>query len=159
MRHAILAALLMSGVAGAALAENGHDAASVLTDSLAVAFDQNRDGYLSRDELLAGGQAVFNSMDADGSGDLLTSEVVEWEHGFGDIAAFRGREAAYHGVVAFLYGLIDTDRDGAVSMSEHAALIERSIEMADVNGDGALSSTEYDEGFFVNAIIKRSLEG
>ncbi|MEM8850591.1 MAG: hypothetical protein AAGE03_11220 [Pseudomonadota bacterium] len=133
------------------------DAARALMQSFAGTMDADQDGEISSAELVDFSDQVFQSLDTDGSGGIAAEELIEWEFGVADMAAFRGREQAYATAITFVHDLFDTDNDEAISPTEHREGILRSRDYADVDRDGRLVTAEFLRNFIYSMAIRSAL--
>jgi len=83
------------------------------------AFDLDRDGQFSSQELDRAMDSIFAELDTNRDGRLTSDE-------------FRGHAGAD----------ADTDRDGAVTRTEFRSDVQAHLHTADANGDGRLSMAE-----------------
>src|SRR5262245_35901606 len=95
-----------------------------------TAFDANKDGKVSKDELLAK-QPGFDAVDKNGD-KLVTSDEIE--------AARAGKKNPKQG--GWLQRF-DTDKDGKVSLDEWNQKRVKAFEAADKNHDGAVEKNEF----------------
>ncbi len=152
----ILAAVAIT-VAPVALAE--RDQGRAMAELFAAQIDVDHDGTLEESEVLAFSDAVFASMDIDGSGGLTFEEMRDWEHGMADLAAFRHREDAFDASIGMAFALFDRDRDGLISPSEYEAGVRVAAGLADGDEDGNLTVNEYLDGFIFNIAMRTALAG
>ncbi len=138
-----------------ALAE--RDQGQAMAELFAAQIDADRDGTLEENEVLAFSEAVFASMDTDGSGGLTFEEMRDWEHGMADLAAFRHREEAFDASIGMAFALFDRDRDGLISPSEYEAGVRVAAGLADGDEDGSLKVDEYLDGFIFNIAMRKAL--
>ncbi len=99
-------------------------------------LDADGDGQLTRAEMQAHMKARFDAADSDGDG-ILTRDEIE----------ARGRQKAAERAGRMI-GKLDADGDGAVSFEEMQAAKPRGARMferADADGDGAISRAEFDD--------------
>lgn len=126
-----LAALAATLAAGAAHAQDGPPPPGPRPDPFAMA-DKNKDGVITREEMLAGVEARFKEMDANHDG-KVTPEEREAFH-----SAMRARMAARMGHApkdmtlaeeqqraARLFDRVDTNHDGKIDAAERAAAREK----------------------------------
>ncbi|MEM7643547.1 MAG: hypothetical protein AAF366_13605 [Pseudomonadota bacterium] len=147
--------LVSSAVAQTVPAE--PDAARALMQSFAVTMDADQDGEISAAEMVDFSDQVFESLDTDGSGGITAGELIGWEFGMADMAAFRAREQAYETIITFVHDLFDTDNDEAISAAEHREGILRSRDYADLDRDGRLVTAEFLRNFIYSMAIRSAL--
>lgn len=133
------------------------DPSAATIDAFAVAMDVDRDGRISSIEMEMAGREIFVSMDADGDHRLTRREMVDWPHGFGRLASFRGRDAQFASAMTTVFDLMDTDRDLAIDRAEHSAGLAVASRLADRDGDARLSLTEFREDFIVITALRRGV--
>jgi len=129
MKTITLAAVLLTLSAGAALAQGGPGAR----------MDVNGDGKVTLTEFKNARVTMMMRADANKDGKL---SKVELETG---MAAMRkgGGDAAGKGKGGgMMFGMMDGNKDGFLTRPEIEKMIERRFQRIDVNGDGALSSSE-----------------
>lgn len=129
---AALAATAMTGVAIAA-----QDSPSATQGTTKTPADANRDGIITRAEIIAQADARFARLDANGDGQISAEER----------AAMKGKRGG--GMKGKRDARLDTDRDGTVTDAERAtAKADRTARRAqmtarmDTNGDGTVSAEE-----------------
>lgn len=120
--------------------------------------DLNSNGFVSRDEMMEQGDNVFVSMDANDDGALSFEEFNGWDFGFKNIAEETGREQALETAMKIVFNLWDRDFDGLVTSQEQRAGVARDFVRNDLDGDYALSKSEYIGGFLVNVAIRSALK-
>jgi len=99
-------------------------------DYFAAAFDANKDGKVSKEELLAK-QPGFDHMDANHDGFVTEAE-------YDAMPASKNHPNVKGWVARF-----DTNKDGKVSVEEWNAQRIKHFEMADKNKDGAIEKSEF----------------
>lgn len=137
MRNALLASIVVVGLAGAAglaLAQNGANelAAPERAQHGLFRADANNDGVLTRQEFDAGRDAMFAARDADSNGALTGEEM----HRRGD---HRG-EGGHGG--ERMWDRADANNDGSVSRDEFLSGPIARFDRMDLNDDGVISADE-----------------
>ncbi|MFQ6549070.1 hypothetical protein AADZ90_014030 [Aestuariibius sp. 2305UL40-4] len=153
----VLAWLAMGLAPMAAHAE--RDPGRAIAELFATQMDADRDGVLEDGEVIAFSEAVFSSMDIDGSGGLTFEEMRDWEHGMADLATFRHREEAFDASIGMAFALFDRDRDGLISPAEYKAGVRIAAGLADGDKNGTLTVNEYLDGFIFNVAMRTALAG
>ncbi len=103
-------------------------------DQLLAAIDANGDGSISRDEVLAVREALFDRMDTDGNGTLSRAEVEAARALAADRRAMQAARDPW---------TLDANGDNALGRDEFTAATP-GFDRADRNGDGVLSPDEID---------------
>ena len=104
-------------------------------------FDTNSDGEIDTDEWNTGIADGFDSLDADGNGDVVASEVDQ----LGD--PIREQFGDFGGVlvvalVKLIVMTLDTDKNKIVSREEYTKETEKILHTLDVDGNGSVSKAE-----------------
>lgn len=102
------------------------------------AVDENGDGFVSKEEMVANATNVFLAMDADQSGDITMEEYM-----FVKMNPDGGKNPAMQQRKADRFPVMDTDKNGRVSQAEFVARAEGDFPAADANGDGKLEPMEF----------------
>ncbi|CTQ48733.1 EF-hand domain-containing protein [Jannaschia donghaensis] len=165
MFRAVAALLALCLTALPATAQEGHpmggaamvDQSTAFIDAFGVAIDRDHDSTISVEEMDLASVDVFTSMDTDGDARLTRAEMMEWEYGFAELAAFRGRQAEFEVAVTMVFDLLDSDADGGISVAEHTSGLQLARRLADRDGDGGLSLTEFREDFIVITALRRGV--
>ncbi len=136
---------LLTGIAVALLSLTPSQAeipgVDALGSLLGEQFDTNADGEIDTGEWNTGIANGFDSLDADGSGDVEAAEVDELgdpiREQFGDFGGLL--------VVALVKALVltlDTDKNKIVSREEYTKETEKILQRLDTNGNGSVSEAE-----------------
>ncbi|MFZ5746220.1 MAG: EF-hand domain-containing protein [Pseudomonadota bacterium] len=106
--------------------------------------DANKDGVITRAELLAHADARFAKLDANKDGKLSPDELKAARPGGGKPGKRKGARMAGPGdeMAARMFKMLDTDGDGQVSLAEHRAMAEKQFTMVDANKDGKIDQSE-----------------
>jgi hypothetical protein len=116
-------------------------AANAAAESMFGRMDADRDGRITSAEHAAGARSMFGQMDADRDA-VVTAAEMGAAH-----AAVTGREAADgEPTPAQKIAVIDADRDGRLSASEHARGSRRLFARMDADVDGRLTPAEFEAG-------------
>jgi Ca2+-binding EF-hand superfamily protein len=133
-RSAIVTVAAVSlGFLSAALAQDQPPAGSLRWfDS----FDQNKDGFITPDEMTAAGAVEFARIDKDKNGTITLDEYLADSADDGDDEIRRARNR---------FAVMDRrgDGNGVVSQAEFIDFGKFVIEVADENGDGRMSRQEF----------------
>ncbi|MCF8504239.1 MAG: EF-hand domain-containing protein [Caulobacter sp.] len=128
MKTITLAAVLLTLSAGAALAQGAPGAR----------MDVNGDGKVTKGEFTNARVTMMMRADANKDGKLSKAELET-----GMSAMRKGGAAAGKGKGGgMMFGMMDGNKDGFLTRAEIEKMIERRFQRIDVNGDGALSSSE-----------------
>ena len=133
------------------------DAARAAIETAAAEMDADGDGRITAAELQDGHAALFTSVDADASGEILRDELIGWEFGLGEMAAFRDRAQGFEAAMGMVFDLFDRDGDHGITAQEIAEGLVQAHAFADRDGDGALSYAEYRSNFVVNVALRNAM--
>jgi Ca2+-binding EF-hand superfamily protein len=98
-------------------------------------LDSDGDRALSLDEFLAGTSSRFETLDADGNGEVTSAEILAARDGAREERARRMIER------------FDADGNGSVSLDEMEARASERFARIDRNDDGSLEPRELRRGF------------
>jgi Ca2+-binding EF-hand superfamily protein len=104
------------------------------------AMDADHDGRITAEEHAAAVQRMFTLMDADGDGRVTTAEM---EAGREKVSGAAGASAPS---AEDKIRMVDPDRDGILTLEEHAAAARAMFRQMDIDQDGTLSKAEFDAG-------------
>ena len=116
----VLGLFLIAAVAPASWAQNAPSGPAAAI----AAFDTDKDGTLSWDEVRVAALAKFNAADADHDGTL------------------DAKEAAKLGVSKSMLKKADADKDGTLDSNEYLAIVKQRFDAADRDHEGTLSVKE-----------------
>jgi hypothetical protein len=133
-------ALVGCGLAVLPPAAAAADAGSA-SDVMFAKADANRDGKLSADEHAASARGMFATMDANADGKVTAQEMGAAQSRVAGGSPASSKMSAEDKIKA-----IDTNGDGVVSDSEHAAGSREMFDKMDTNHDHFLSRQEYVAG-------------
>jgi Ca2+-binding EF-hand superfamily protein len=106
-------------------------------------MDTDKDGKISAVEHGSGAKAMFDAMDADKNA-FVTAQEMDAAHkgrGGADGKASAGKMSSAEKIA-----VVDTNEDGKLSATEHAAGARRMFATMDENQDGALTKAELEAG-------------
>ena len=118
----------------AAPAERGGRAPSGL-----MRYDTNKDGVVDRAEWKAGQEARFKRLDTNGDGKLTQDELFARTPAIGNSVLPTDRQAQRQSTY---FQLLDTDKDGVVTLAEFMAQADRNFARCDINKDGRIDTAE-----------------
>lgn len=113
-------------------------------DAFAARFDTNKDGKVTREELL-GQQPGFDRADANKDGFVTSDEAQAVKEAVQKRASQKGGQAhpASKGKKSFIERF-DADKDGKVSRDEFTAGRLKGFQAMDTNKDGMVDKAEFD---------------
>lgn len=137
---AALGASLLAGVAHAGQQDPQDGPRGPRPDPLAMA-DINKDGVVTREEMLAGVQARFNAMDTNHDGKVTAEEREAFAAAnrprMGGMRAPKDLTLADEQARATrMFDMIDTNHDGKIDATERAAAAQRMMGMRRGGGGG-----------------------
>ena len=116
----VLGVFLAAAVASASWAQN----APISAAAAIAAFDTDKDGTLSWDEVRVAALAKFKAADVDHDGTL------------------DAKEAAKLGITKSMLKKADPDKDGTLDSNEYLTIVKQRFDAADPDHDGTLSVKE-----------------
>lgn len=129
-RHAIALLTMIAATAGSVGELAANDSNAVLLDQIAAA-DTNRDGSISKQELIAFRAANFVRLDRNADGVLMRSDIPA-------MAARLRPEVDFDRLIK----QFDANKDGKVSRPEFVGGPTTLFDAADTNKDGLLTKAE-----------------
>lgn len=128
---AALAALVLHAVVSGAACAEGLSATPLLDR-----IDTERDGSISRDEIIAARNRLFERLDLDGDGKLDLGEVDQLRE------AIMDRAIALQARLGNQWRRLDANGNGTVSAEEFQTRTPL-FDLADRDGDGQISAAEF----------------
>jgi len=137
-----LTAAAPSGAAeGPAAPAGGHGLAAFMGS-----YDANRDGVVTREEYDTVRKQRFVAADTNRDGWLSEAEyVAEYEGRLKQQYAGRAQDERYAGSIKqahVRFNILDTDRDGKLTVEEDIAIAEKTFKQNDKNGDGKVDQAD-----------------
>lgn len=102
-------------------------------------YDTNKDGAVDRAEWKTGQEARFRRLDANGDGKLTKEELFASTPGAANSVLPNDRQAQRQSTY---FQLLDTNKDGVVTLAEFMAQADRNFARCDVNNDGRIDTAE-----------------
>lgn len=126
---------------GPAAPAGGHGLAAFMGS-----YDANRDGVVTRDEYDTVRKQRFMAADTNRDGWLSEAEyVAEYEGRLKEQYAGRAQDERYAGSIKqahVRFGILDTDRDGKLTVEEELAIADKTFKGSDKNGDGKVDQAD-----------------
>jgi Ca2+-binding EF-hand superfamily protein len=137
-------------LAGPALAAPGDTAAPqpasnapsdrpARVDGGVMRYDTNKDGAVTIKEWKTGQQARFKRLDANGDGKLTKYELFARTPAVGNSVLPTDRQASQQ---SSYFLLLDTDKDGVVTLTEFMAGADRNFARCDLDKNGRIDAAE-----------------
>lgn len=101
-------------------------------------YDTNKDGTVDRTEWKAGQEARFRRLDANGDGKLTKDELFARTPGANSVLP-TDRQAQRQSTY---FVLLDSNKDGVVTLAEFMAQGDRNFARCDTNNDGRIDTAE-----------------
>ena len=108
-------------------------------DSGIMRYDANKDGAVTIEEWKTGQQARFKRLDANGDGKLSKEELFARTPAAGNSVLPTDRQA---GQQSSYFLLLDTDKDGFVTLVEFMAGADRNFARCDLDKNGRIDTAE-----------------
>jgi len=102
-------------------------------------YDANKDGAVTIEEWKAGQQARFKRLDANGDGKLGKDELFARTPAVGNSVLPTDRQASQQ---SSYFLLLDSDKDGFVTLAEFMAGNERNFTRCDLDKNGRIDTAE-----------------
>jgi Ca2+-binding EF-hand superfamily protein len=118
----------------------------MMVDASMKMMDTNSDGMISLDERAAACKMMFTKADANGDGMLSSDEMVAAATAEKADMGMTPDPAKIKMMVGKKIAMMDTDKDGMVSMAEEDAASMTMFTMSDTNKDNMLSRQEMIDG-------------
>jgi hypothetical protein len=109
------------------------------TEGGVMRYDANKDGAVTLDEWKAGQQARFKRLDTNGDGKLSQEELFARTPAVGNSVLPTDRQA---GRQSSYFILLDTDKDGFVTLTEFLTGTERNFARCDLDKNGRIDTAE-----------------
>jgi hypothetical protein len=108
-------------------------------DGGVMRYDANKDGAVTLEEWKSGQQARFKRLDANGDGKLSKEEMFARTPAIGNSVLPTDRQASQQ---SSYFLLLDTDKDGFVSLAEFMAGTDRNFTRCDLDRNGRIDTAE-----------------
>jgi curli biogenesis system outer membrane secretion channel CsgG len=112
-------------------------------------FDANRDGVVTRAEYDTVRKQRFTAADTNHDGSLSEDEyVAEFEGRLKQQYAGRAQDDAYVASIKqahVRFKILDTDKDGKLTVEEENAIADKTFKRTDTNGDGKIDKSDVEK--------------
>lgn len=108
-------------------------------DGGVMRYDTNKDGAVTIEEWKAGQQARFKRLDANGDGKLGKDELFARTPAVGNSVLPTDRQASQQ---SSYFLLLDTDKDGFVTLAEFMVGADRNFTRCDLDKNGRIDTAE-----------------
>lgn len=131
----------------------GRRLAGILFETI----DADGSGDLSYGEMIDFSVQVLAAADSNADGALTYDEFVVWDFGMQNIATTENREQALGATLSLVFDLWDRDNDDTITLAEFERGVVSGTDYADLNGDRTLSRDEFLDGFITNIAFRSGL--
>ena len=108
-------------------------------DGGVMRYDANKDGAVTIEEWKSGQEARFKRIDANGDGKLSKDELFARTPAVGNSVLPTDRQASQQ---SSYFLLLDTDKDGFVTLAEFMAGADRNFTSCDLDKNGRIDTAE-----------------
>ena len=116
-----------------------HSPRPARIDGGVMRYDANKDGAVTIEEWKSGQEARFKRLDANGDGKLSKDELFARTPAVGNSVLPTDRQASQQ---SSYFLLLDTDKDGFVTLAEFMAGADRNFTRCDLDKNGRIDTAE-----------------
>lgn len=135
------------------------DSPKELTEVTFAGIDGNGNGELDFSEISSMAESISASMDSNSDDLISRTEFAEWDIGYAYLAERNGKSDLFAAAKRIMFALRDLNNDGKISIAEARKNIFRAFERADLDGDGALSESEFSTAWTPIIVLKAAFKG